>query len=197
MSTRFPLKRLVAFAPAAVALLVLGGCGTPTGTGSMPMVNCSDPGLSQSDWMAHCSPANPVSSTSQPAAVAPLRFAEAYTGQHGTVTMSKPKTYHPSESAAMNADDKRAVIVSVTVANTSNEVLHGYDWTTAVTADGSSGDEVFDSGSSSGPTDPPDILAGKTGTWKIALGLPASGPADVVVSLSWGLSEPIYWEGQA
>jgi len=111
--------------------------------------------------------------------------------------VSKPQPYSPGASAAIGPDDKRAIIVSISVANTSREVLFGYDWITKVTADGTVGDEVFDSGSSGGPSAPPDILPGKTGSWRVVLGLPTAGAADAVLSLSWGMAEPIYWEGRA
>ncbi|WP_410628338.1 hypothetical protein [Amycolatopsis sp. cmx-8-4] len=111
--------------------------------------------------------------------------------------MSNPQPYRPSDTAAIGPDDKRAIVVTISVSNTSGEVLHGYDWIAKVTADGTAGDQVFDSGSSGGPSEPPDILPGKTGSWRVVLGLPTAGSADIVLSLSWGLAEPIYWEGQA
>ncbi|WP_154814616.1 hypothetical protein [Actinophytocola xinjiangensis] len=135
--------------------------------------------------------------TGQPETDLSLAFGEAYQNQRGTVTVSAPEPYLPSDTAAMSPDSQRAIIVTVTASNTTSEVFSAYEWTVGVTADGQTGEEVVDYGTSGGPTDPPDILPGKTGSWRVALGLPAAEPAEIIVSVSmtWDTAESIYWEG--
>jgi len=124
-----------------------------------------------------------------------LKFGETYQGQRGNITVSAPEAYQPSDTAFVGENSKRTVVVTVTVTNTSQETLTGALWVAKITADGQAGEVVVDTAKGVDPTAVPDILPGKQGTWKVAFGLPTDKPGDLVMSLEWGLSDPVYWEG--
>ena len=128
-------------------------------------------------------------------AAGPYDFGETYFGRRGNVTVSAPRPYTPTGSAATSRRDERWIVVTITVENISKRVQSGDSWYTEISADGRAGEQTFDSAKVN--SDPPDILPGRTGSWDAIFGLPTSKRADVVFSLQYNFFDPIYWQGRA
>jgi hypothetical protein len=109
-------------------------------------------------------------------------FGKAYTWDDGvTVTVGKPKSFRPSEYAAVEKG-KLYVKFTVTVVNKSNKPVDLGLTYISVQSKNQEADEVFDSGS--GLKGPPDtkVLKGRVSEFDVGFGV--ADPKDVVMEIA-------------
>jgi hypothetical protein len=115
------------------------------------------------------------------------------------VTVSEPKAYRPSSSAATDQAAARYVSMTVTVTNGSDKNIEATGTTLAATANGTPADQVFDSAKGIGGSPSSTVLPRKSITYTVAFGLPAKEQVDLQVEVrpSFGLGyQPAIFTGQ-
>lgn len=108
------------------------------------------------------------------------------------VTVSEPKPYTPSESAAVDGSFKKFVVVEIVLKNGSDKPYSpGSDFMTSATTGDVEADRVFDSGNG---VDSPmvDVLPGKSLKWKEAYGVNESGDLVLKVENGFGNAAGYY-----
>ena len=128
-------------------------------------------------------------------------FGQKYTWPDGVaVTVSGPKAYRPSSSAATSQAAVRYVSMTVTLTNGSDKNVEATGTSLAVTANGAPAEEVFDSAKGIGGSPTSTVLPGKSVTYTVAVGVPTKEKADLQVEVrpSFGLGyQPAIFTGQA
>lgn len=115
------------------------------------------------------------------------------------VTVSVPKAYKPSNSAAGGQAASRYVSMTVTLTNGSDKNIEATGTSLSATANGAVADQVFDSAKGIGGSPTSTVLPGKSVTYTVALGLPSKDPVDLQVEVrpSFGFGyEPAIFTGQ-
>jgi hypothetical protein len=115
------------------------------------------------------------------------------------VTVSQPKAYRPSSSAATSQTAARYVSMTVTLTNGSDKNLESSGTSLAATANGTPADQVFDSAKNIGGTPMSTVLPGKSITYTVAFGLPTKDKADLQVEMRPGFGlgyQPAIFTGQ-
>lgn len=99
------------------------------------------------------------------------------------VTLSKPKPFKPSSSAAFGEGDKDFKVMELTIENLSKEPLDTFGFVVSATTGSRAAEQVFDSAKSVG--DPSvKVMPGKSVTFEIAFGVDEGEPLEVTVE-SW------------
>jgi hypothetical protein len=171
-------------APGTLAVLIASLCSaclaTPGGNlGDNPSAGADPPPTVAS------TPTGPTQTVPTPS-VRPeqetLAFGKAYTWEDGvTVTVGKPKSFRPSEFAAVEKG-KRYVKFTVTVVNKSNKPVDLGLTYISVQSKNKEADEVFDS--ASGLKGPPDTRVLKDRVSEFEVGFGVADPKDVVMEIA-------------
>lgn len=99
------------------------------------------------------------------------------------VTLGKPKTFKPSESAAYGEGDKDFKVMKLTIENLSKNPLDTAGFSVSATTGSRAAEQVFDSATSIG--DPSvKVMPGKSVMFKIAFGVDEGEPLEVTIE-SW------------
>jgi hypothetical protein len=99
------------------------------------------------------------------------------------VTVSAPKPYRPSSSAAVTGAPARLVSVTVTLTNGSDKNIRASGTILNATANGERADQIYDSAKGVGGSPDSTILPGKSVKYTVALGLPSKDAVDLQVEL--------------
>lgn len=126
-----------------------------------------------------------------------LAFGQRTSWPDGTaVTVSEPKRYTPSDTAATTGGSARFVVVTVTIENQGQKNLNASDFTLAASANGEQADRVFDTANNVAGEPNTVVLPGKKATYRAAFGLTTAGPAELQVqatpSFGFGYKPAIY-----
>lgn len=128
-------------------------------------------------------------------------FGQRITWPDGVaVTVSQPKAYRPSSSAATSQSAARYVSMTVTLTNGSDKNVEATGTALAVTANGTPADEVFDSVKGIGGSPTSTVLPGKSITYTVAFGVPTKEQTELQVDVrpSFGFGyQPAVFTGQA
>ena len=115
------------------------------------------------------------------------------------VTVSEPKAYRPSSSAATGQNAVRYVSMTVTLTNGSDKNVEATGTSLAVTANGTPADEVFDSAKGIGGSPSSTVLPGKSVTYTVAFGVPSKEKTELQVEVRPGFGfgyQPAIFTGQ-
>lgn len=169
----------------AAALLVSGALGAAAACTS---TNASIPG----DVPAAATHAAPAPTQSGPdgSALHPLPFGATSLGGID-MTVSAPTTYHPSDSAYEEPKMPRAIVMTVTVVNHTENAVAIMDLLDSATANDTSASQITDTGVGDDVT--ASALPGHTLKYKIAYGIP-SNTTDLSVTIQTALTST-YWQG--
>jgi hypothetical protein len=116
------------------------------------------------------------------------------------VTVSEPKAYRPSSSAAASRAAARYVSMTITLTNGSDKNVEATGTTLAVTANGTPADEVFDSAKGIGGSPTSTVLPGKSVTYTVAFGVPTKEQTELQVEVRPGFGfgyQPAIFTGRA
>ncbi|HEX5401483.1 MAG TPA: hypothetical protein VFX16_04190 [Pseudonocardiaceae bacterium] len=167
--------RIILAAAAALALLGLAGCSATT-TGAAT--------TSQLATTAAATPAHvaPAASTPDGSASRPYPFGATHHGQSLDLTVSKPKSFVPSDTAFADGAKGSAVEFTITMSNHANQAFNPLqELTVKATAGDSEASEIDDSANHIGEPDA-DLLPGHTLTWQHAVIVP-SAARDLTVAI--------------
>lgn len=149
--------------------------------------SASDDGASSGD-----SSAEPSEESSESSSLT-KKFGSTFTWDDKVaVTVSEPKLYTPSESAAVDGSFKKFVVVEIVLKNGSDKPYSpGSDFMTSATTGDVEADRVYDSGNG---VDSPmvDVLPGKSLKWKEAYGVNESGDLVLKVENGFGNAAGYY-----
>lgn len=167
-----------------IAPLVLAGCGAAEGADPAPTVTVTEtvtapPEVVEGEPVGAEEPAE-----TQKPATGVVAFGETVTlpDQEGTITISAPEPYTPSEIALglMEGEWDEFVVMNVTETNDGAEPVSA-GWSMSATTGEQEAEQIYDSGN--GIEAPlADVMPGKSITYKIAFGRTAG--ADFVLSAS-------------
>lgn len=167
---------LVALTVAATVAACGGTSGQPTGTAGTGSNHPKD------SSQAATTSAPPTTTTE--AATHTATLGQAYTYSNGlAVTVSTPKPYTPSSSAA-SKQSAAYVILTVTVVNKTPGVYDPVALSISAQSGNTEADKIYDSANGLGGAPSTKVLPGRESTFKVGFGV--ADPNDLVVQLSPG-----------
>jgi hypothetical protein len=177
--------RVMRLAPGTLAVLIASLCSAclatpddnPSAGANRPPTTAATPPVPTPTV-----PTTPVPTPSVRPGQETRAFGKSYTWDDGvTVTVGKPKSFRPSEFAAVEKG-KRYVKFTVTVVNKSDKPVDLGLTYISVQSKNQEADEVFDSGS--GLKGPPDtkVLKGRVSEFDVGFGV--ADPKDVVMEIA-------------
>jgi hypothetical protein len=111
-------------------------------------------------------------------------FGDTATWPDGhAVTVSEPKPFTPSATAATD-DSSRYLVVTIVIKNGSTKEFKPGGTTLNASADGVAAGRVFDSKNKITSEPSTTVLPGKSVTYRAVLGVQSAGPADLQVDVS-------------
>lgn len=117
-------------------------------------------------------PANKGQSDNGNSHLAKAPFGGKWEGENMDIALSKPTSYHPSDSAFVQGNTGRAVVFNVSVTNkTKDDPLPAMLIDLDAQAGGKNAEAIEDSDNNVGSS-MNEILPGKTLTWKVAFAVP-------------------------
>lgn len=168
------MRRFLPFAVTAV--LLVAGCSSAGGAAnSSPPTGSNAPSVSSSE-------AAPAASETTKADDGTVAFGTAFTWEDGlTATVSKPKAYKPSETAA-GVKGKKHVVVTVTLVNKTGKTFDPSLVTMTMQSGDDEASEIYDTGNGIEGSPSTKLLNGRQAKFKAAFSV--ANPADLVLELA-------------
>lgn len=181
------MKNRLATAAVGVALLAaMTGCASTPGaasaekTGSNRPAATSDTATTTEDTSTQ--DATPADEATTTASDGPVKFGETWEWEDNlSLTVSKPKPYTPSESAAADKHAKHFVQFTVTVVNKTGKTFDPALFNASLQSANEEGDQVFDSENNIGGGPSTKLLSGREAKFKVAYA--AADPKDLVLEV--------------
>lgn len=169
----------VAFAASAAVAACGGTTGQPTSSAGTGSNHPTESSKAQSTSAA-------ATTTTTEAKTHTATLGQAFTYSNGlAVTVSTPKPFTPSKSAATGKSAAAYVLLTVTVVNKTPDVYNPVLLRISAQSGNTEAEKVYDSANGVGGAPSTKVLVGRETSFKVGLGV--ANPADLVVQVSPGM----------
>jgi hypothetical protein len=182
------VKRNAAAVAVVIAAFVLAGCATPATPGAAAEQTGSNrPAATTAETSVELEPEvtadEPVVEETTPASDEPVAFGSTKTYEDGlAVTVSKGKSFRPSDTSAGGDKFKYAVKYTITVVNGTGKTFDPSMFSATAQSGNVEGDRVYDSAEQIGGGPDTKLLKGREAKFSIGFGI--SDLKDVVLEVS-------------
>ena len=178
------MKKTIALIALTIAFLV--GCSSTQGN-----VSTDKPaGTNTPSSTPTTEPSSPATEEGLPETTEPstpetttLKFGQSFTWEDGlSVTVSAPKTYHPTDSASGDEDFKYAIKFTIVVVNKTGKSFDASMANINVQSNDQDGSSIFDFGNGVDGAPQTKLLNGRQAKYSVAFAV--ANPKDIVLELS-------------